>query len=74
MVNLVRISKVNDTPNFPVRASTLYKWRHLGRFPEIFVDLGGGAFVNLDRLDEVVRGGGLQIEPAGKKPRRRSRG
>ncbi len=31
--NLLRISKVNDTPGFPLRASTLYKWLHIEKAP-----------------------------------------
>ncbi len=41
--NLIRLSKVNKTPNFPLRASTLYKWVHVKKHPELFVRLGGGS-------------------------------
>ena len=60
MAKLLRVSKVNDTPDFPLRASTLYKWIHTRKHPEFFVRLGGGVFVNLDKLDEVIRKGGTK--------------
>lgn len=58
MANLLRLSKVNDTPGFPLRASTLYKWVHLRKHKELFVRLGGGVFVNLDKLDALIAKGG----------------
>ncbi|MGA2223743.1 MAG: hypothetical protein ABSH41_04785 [Syntrophobacteraceae bacterium] len=60
MTNLLRISKINSTPNFPIRASTAYKWIHTKKHPELFVRLGGAVYVNLDRLDEVIRKGGTR--------------
>ena len=57
-LNLVRISKINETPGLPYRATTFYKWRHLKKHPELFVKLGGGLFVNLDRLAKLVEAGG----------------
>ena len=35
MDELIRISKVNDVPGFPLRASTCYKWIHTGKHPEL---------------------------------------
>ncbi|MGC8490189.1 MAG: hypothetical protein ACP5SH_00480 [Syntrophobacteraceae bacterium] len=60
MANLLRLAKVNETPGFPLRASTLYKWKHLGKHKELFVQLGGGVFVNLDKLDAVIAKGGTK--------------
>jgi hypothetical protein len=60
MANLLRLSKVNEIPGFPLRASTLYKWKHLRKHPELFVKLGGGVFVNLDKLDSLVAKGGTK--------------
>ena len=51
MTNLLRVSRVNDRPDFPLRASTLYKWIHTKKHQELFVRLGGGVYVNLDKLD-----------------------
>ena len=58
--NLLRISKVNDTPGFPLRASTLYKWIHVRKHPELFVKLGGAVFVNLTKLDAFIASGGTR--------------
>ena len=60
MANLLRLAKVNETPGFPLRASTLYKWIHLRKHPELFVRLGGGVFVNLDKLDALIAKGGTK--------------
>jgi len=43
--NLVRLSKADS---LPLRKSTLYKWRHLGKFPQLFIKLGGAVFVDID--------------------------
>ncbi len=58
MTNLLRISKVDERPGFPLKKSTLYKWLRCGKCPELFVRLGGAAYVNLDKLDELIRNGG----------------
>ena len=58
MTNLLRVSKANKKPGFPLRAATLYKWIHTKKHPDLFVRLGGAVFVNLDRLDEVIGQGG----------------
>ena len=60
MANLLRLSKVNETPGFPLRASTLYKWVHVKKHPELFVRLGGAVYVNLDKLDAVISKGGTK--------------
>jgi hypothetical protein len=58
MANLLRVSKANETPGFPLRSSTLYKWLHCRKHPELFVRLGGAVYVNLDRLDSIIARGG----------------
>lgn len=58
MTNLLRVSKVNEAPGFPLRKSTLYKWLHCGKHPELFVRLGGAVYVNLDKFDELIQNGG----------------
>jgi len=58
MTNLLRVSRVNDTPDFPLRASTLYKWIHTRKHQELFVRLGGAVFVDLDKLDALIAKGG----------------
>lgn len=58
--NLLRVSKANETPGFPLKASTLYKWIHTKKHPELFVRLGGAVFVNLTKLDALVSSGGTR--------------
>jgi hypothetical protein len=58
MNNLLRLSKVDKTPNFPLRACTLYKWRVLGKYPRLFAKIGGACFVNLDELNRIIEQGG----------------
>ena len=41
---LVRLSKADF---LLLKISTLYKWRHLNNYPELFVKLGGAVFVDL---------------------------
>jgi hypothetical protein len=55
--NLVRISKVNH-PH--VAKSTLYKWKHLRKFPGLFVKFSGMLLVDLDELDNILEAGRLQ--------------
>ena len=75
MQNLVRISKVNAKPGFPLRASTLYKWVHTRKHLDLFVRLGGAVFVNLDRFDELIENGGTcgsgKASPANRFPMNR---
>jgi predicted site-specific integrase-resolvase len=49
---LVRIHKAKEA-GLPVSAATLYNWRHRGRFPSIFVQIGRAVCVDLDEFDEV---------------------
>jgi hypothetical protein len=51
---LVRISKLDSLPDFHIRSSTAYKWIHLGRFPEIFVRIGGCRFLDLDAFELMI--------------------
>jgi hypothetical protein len=57
MKNLVRLSKINKTPNFPIRSATAYKWHHVKRFPGLFIKLGGAIFIDVDKLDELLEQG-----------------
>jgi hypothetical protein len=54
--NLIRLSKADS---LPLCKSTLYKWKHLGKFPQLFVKLGGALFVDLNVLDEIIEAGRL---------------
>lgn len=55
-LNLVRISKLK-ADSTPFARATYYKWRHLGKFPEIFIKVGGGLFLDLDALQHVMESG-----------------
>jgi hypothetical protein len=59
-MNLVRISKVDEIPGFPIKKSTLYKWHHLQKYPELFVQIGGAVFVNMDKFEEMIANGGTR--------------
>ena len=52
--NLVRISQAEG---LPLKKSTLYKWKHLNKHPELFVKLGGAVFVDLTVLSELIERG-----------------
>jgi hypothetical protein len=54
--NLVRLSKVKSG-SLPVEKSTLYKWRHIQKFPELFIKFGGAVFVDLDMLAQLLESG-----------------
>jgi hypothetical protein len=51
MQNLVRVSKAE---NLPFKKNTFYKWRHLKKYPEIFIKLSGGLFIDIDALERVL--------------------
>lgn len=55
--NLIRLSKADA---LPLCKSTLYKWKHLGKFPQLFVKLGGALFIDLNVLDEIIEAGRLR--------------
>jgi hypothetical protein len=59
MANLLRVSKVNETPGFPLRSSTLYKWIHTKKHLEIFCKVGGAVFVDLSKFDQLVAKGSM---------------
>ena len=52
--NFVRVSQAKD---LIVKPATLYKWRHLGKYPQLFSQVGVMLFVDLDALDALVEGG-----------------
>jgi hypothetical protein len=58
MTHLVRLSKIKKThPDFPFEPSTLYKMRVQGRFPNLFIKLGGAVFVDLTALEKIIEAG-----------------
>jgi hypothetical protein len=62
MTNLLRVSKINPKKgprNFPLERSTVYKWAHCRKYPEIFTRIGGALFVNLDKFYAMAESGKL---------------
>jgi hypothetical protein len=57
--DLVRLAKADS---LPLCKSTLYKWKHLGKYPQLFVKLGGALFVDLNALEEVIESGRLKAK------------
>lgn len=57
MSDLVRLSQWND-PMFC--RSTLYKWRHTGKFPGLFVKIGGAVFLDRAKLAEIAEAGRIK--------------
>jgi hypothetical protein len=55
--NLIRLAKAEG---LPLQKSTLYKWKHLGKYPQIFVKLGGALFVDLVALEKLIEAGRLR--------------
>jgi hypothetical protein len=55
--NLIRLAKAEG---LPLQKSTLYKWKHLGKYPQIFVKLGGALFVDLVALENLIEAGRLR--------------
>ncbi len=49
--NLIPVADVNNISGFPVKASTLRKWRHINKYPGLFTTLGRKVFVDMDVLD-----------------------
>jgi len=53
--NICRISELpKKYPDFPFSRSTLYKWKHTGRYPEIFIKISGTVLVDLDRFETLL--------------------
>lgn len=55
-LRLKRVSKI-EPGELPFQKSTFYRWRHLRKFPGLFVKCSGGLFVDLDELDKVIEKG-----------------
>jgi hypothetical protein len=49
--NLCRIAKASG---LPFQKSTLYKWKHLGKYPQLFVKISGALFVDLKALADLI--------------------
>lgn len=51
----VRITELHEIyPEFPIAQKTLYQWRHIGRFPEIFRKIGNTLCVDLVSFEAMV--------------------
>lgn len=54
--NLMRVSRVKSG-ELPFERTTLYKLRHLKKYPHLFIKIGGALFIDLDQLDRVIEQG-----------------
>jgi hypothetical protein len=52
--SLVRLSKWDGSV---FKRSTLYKFKHLGKYPRLFVKIGGAVFIDTAVLSEIVEAG-----------------
>jgi hypothetical protein len=66
-IKLVRVSHVNKVSGFPFSSATLFKWRHLGRYPGLFVKFGGALFVDLTALEKLIEDNRLSAKPRPRK-------
>jgi len=49
------IIPISDVPNkIPIAEKTLRNWRYNGKYPQIFVKLGGKVFVDLKELAAII--------------------
>lgn len=56
MHDLIRLSKADETA-LPLKKSTLYKWKHLQKHPDLFVKLGSAVFIDLKMLNKLIEAG-----------------
>jgi hypothetical protein len=54
--NLIRLSHIKNG-QLPVAKATLYKWRHLRKYPDLFVRLGGAVFLDTEFLERLIEAG-----------------
>lgn len=57
MSHLVQLSKINETPGIPIKASTAYKWRTLKKYPQMFTVFGGKVFIDTRVLEQILEAG-----------------
>lgn len=50
--NIIPIADVPDV--IPIAEKTLRNWRYNGRYPQIFIKIGGKVFVDLKELAEII--------------------
>lgn len=53
-MRFVRVSKVETIQGFPFKKSTLYKWHHCRKYPELFVRFGRSLFIDLEKFWELM--------------------
>jgi hypothetical protein len=49
----MHVPRLDKEPAAPIRASTAYKWWHLGRYPHLFRKVGGKLFIRTAGLFEL---------------------
>jgi hypothetical protein len=55
--NLLRVSRIPSDGSYYFARASFYKLHHLKKFPELFIKLGGGLFIDLDELDKIIEQG-----------------
>ena len=50
--NMVHIAKAPDY--IPIAEKTLRNWRSQGKYPQIFVKLGGKVFVDIQEFEKIL--------------------
>lgn len=53
---LEHIVRIADVKDLPIKKSTLYKWNHYKKHPEIFSKIDGMLFVDLLKLKALLEG------------------
>jgi len=56
MKHLIRLSKITDE-QFPLSRSTLYKYRHTGKYPRLFCKIGGAVFIDTREAEKIFEAG-----------------
>ena len=51
----MQLKRIVDLIDFPVTKSTLYKWHHYGKYPELLVKFGGSLCVDLDQIGGMIK-------------------
>jgi hypothetical protein len=61
MARLIRLSQASRLKKEhgypPFETSTLYAWKHRGKFPQLFIKIQASVFLDLDALDQLIEAG-----------------
>lgn len=51
----MQLKRIIDLVDFPVTRSTLYKWYHFGKYPELLVKFGGSLCIDMDKIESTLK-------------------